>query len=53
MACFPEYTLGEKVDEGQLADVFTQLMISRSPVDIRYDCEGIISMCSTSTLKTG
>ena len=48
----PEYTLGEKVEEGQLAGrIYPIDDLTRSPVDIKYDCEGLISMCSTSTLK--
>ena len=43
---------GEKVEKGLLAGrIYPIDDLTRLPVDIRYDCEGLISMCSTSTLK--
>ena len=48
----PEYKLGEIVKEGELAGrIYPIDDLTRMPADIRYDCEGLISMCSTSTLK--
>ena len=48
----PEYKLGETVKKGQLAGrIYPIDDLTRAPVDICYDCEGLVSMCSTSTLK--
>ena len=48
----PEYNLGADVKAGELAArIYPIDDLSRAPIDIKYDCDGVVSMCSTSTLK--